>query len=278
MIWRACTPADTDAVLRLTREPMGGKIRLAWGLERLESPPDCEHLRAYLVEDRDAVVACAMSWDWPGGHRYLGGLRFADDYRARPRPKFWKQAFETLLDGTDHAWTCIGAGNTRARRLLESGASWLPTYYPRQTVTTWFIPLPQTRRNGAPPATRDTDPVRPLDWRHAAIAAGGGAAYRFGRLLFAAGMPGVPPPYRRIRLAEFRPAPEADARSVRAQLEAARGYDALIVVLPDDSREASVFRRAAPRFAWTWRSTLYSVNRNAGGPLPQVPNWRGSWL
>jgi len=279
MIWRPCTPADEAAVLRLTREPMAGRIRLAWGLDQLRCPPECDRLRTYVVEDEGRVVACAMAWDWPGGQRYLSGLRFAPDFHRRPRPAFWRRAFETLLDGAGHAWTSIGKTNRRARRLLESGASWLPGYIPRQPLTTWFIPLARHRRRADPSTDLDLElGVEPLSWRHAEIVAGDGAAYRTGRLLDAFGLPGVPTPGRPMRLAEFQPRADACASSIRRRLRAARGHDGLVVVLPDGTARARHFREAAPWLAWTWHSTLFSVVTDRNSPLPEIPDWKGAWL
>jgi len=279
MRWRPCKPADEAEFLCLTQEPMDGRIRLAWGLDQLRCPPGCDRFQAYVIEDEGRLVACAMAWDWPGGHRYLGGLRFAPDYGKRPRSRFWRNAFEDLLDGVDHAWTSIGKANTRARHLLESKAPWLPIYRPRQDLTSWFIPLSRSRREGKRPAETDADPgIAPLDGRFAAVRSGSGLAYRAGRLLHALGLPGISPAGRRMRLAEYRPADGIDVGTIREQLRAARGFDGLVVVLPEDSARSANFRRAVPRLAWTWESTLYSIGFDNEAPPPEIPDWKGSWL
>lgn len=280
MNWRAChDPNEREQVLRLTREPMGGKVKLVWGLETLRCPPECEHLRVYAIETQSGITGCAMAWDWPGGQRYLNGLRFGSAMSSRPRPRFWKAAFESLLEGTDHGWTSIGRENERARRVLESDASWLPRYSPRQAVTTWFVPLPRVQAET--PASDALDRqlgITPLDWRHVAVASGSGLAYRVGRCLHCLGRPGIAGPGQGLRIGDYRPPPGASSRVVRSQVAAAIGYDGLIVVLPEDSEAALTWRAAAPRLVWKWHSTLYSLSWQRKAPLPPVPEWKGFWL
>lgn len=280
MNWRECRDqAEQEQVIRLTREPMGGKIKLTWGLETLRCPPECDQLRVYAVGSEVEITACALAWDWPGRQRYLTGLRIGRAMTGRPRPRLWKSAFESLLANTDHAWTCIGQDNGRARRVLESDAPWLPRYTPREAITTWFVPLPRGQARATDSGALDEQlGITPLDWRHVAVASGSGLDYRLGRCLHRLGLPGIIGPGQRMRLGDYRPAPGVSPRFIRSQLASANGYDGLVVVLPTDSEAASVWRAAAPRLVWKWPTTLYSVSWHRDARLPPVPEWKGSWL
>ncbi|TVP77234.1 MAG: hypothetical protein EA353_10760 [Puniceicoccaceae bacterium] len=280
MNWRECRDqTEREQIIRLTCEPMEGRIQLIWGLETLRCPPECEQLRAYAIETKTDITGCAMAWDWPGAQRYLNGLRFGRAMPGRPRPHFWKTAFESLLDGADYGWTSIGLKNKRARKILESGVSWLPQYKPRQMISTWFVPLPRVQAHApASPALDQSLGITPLDWRHVAIAAGSGLAYRCGRALHRMGRPGIPAPGHRIRVGDYRPPPEASPRKIQKDLAEVKGYDGLIIVLPDDSRAASIWRKAAPKLAWAWQSMLYTVAWQRSTALPPVPAWKGFWL
>lgn len=279
MIWRPCDPTDRDALLALTREPMGGSVQLVWGLEKLMSPAECSHLQVYAIETEGEVNGCAMAWDWPGGHRYLSGLRFGRNMKSRPSPKFWKQAFECLLHGTDQGWTCIGSANQRARRVLEKSVSWLPNYTPRQKITTWFIPLPSDQANAARCADHQlSGQLTPLDWRHIEIAGGSGITYQLGRFLNKIGLPGIPQPRQAIRVADYQPSPSSTPRQIRDELKQISGFDGLVVILPEGAELQKQWSLAAPRLSWTWHSTLYSLNWTSSAKLSPVPPWKGFWL
>lgn len=279
MIWRRCTEADTNAILRISREPMGGTVRLAWGFSELRSPVDCENFRAYAVETEHGVTGCALGWDWPGGSRYLSGLRFGREMRTRPRPAFWTRAFKSILEGVSHGWTSIGAENLRARKILESGAKWLPRYEPRQKITTSFVPL-AARQAGLPrsPEFEAQLGLQAAAWRHLAIVSGEGCAYRIGRLLNKAGCPGIPAPNRPIRIAYYHPSHEASVPEMRRVWREATGYDGIVVVIPEGSGRARRLAEAVPRRAWKWASILYSVSWKDQQPPPAIPDWKGIWL
>lgn len=281
MMLRDATPADAPAVLQLSRLPMPGKIALVWGLRSLTPPPQCTRLRTVVVDRNGKVAAAAMSWDWPNGHRYLGGLRLAPELRGRLPRRLWTQGYEAGLSGVEHAWTCIGAENTSARRLLLSRSSdrhegaWLPCYTPRQEIRSWFVPLPARHRRGR---LEEADGIsmglRPDGHRYAAIAAGRGAVYRCARLAYACGLPGLPPPRRRIRIAHAEMSPDSFAASLRG----AKGLDGLILTVPRDGPPAERWQRILPRHAAVWDSTLYSVHWDPDAALPPVPPWKGAWL
>ncbi len=280
MKWRECrNQTDREQVLRLTREPMGGKVKLIWGLETLCCPPECEHLRVYAVKTESGISGCAMAWDWPGGHHYLNGLRLSHDMASRPRPEFWKAAFESLLTDATHSWTSIGRENVRARRILESDVSWLPRYTARQSITTWFVPLPRSQTHHKNSVEHDRQlGITPLDGRHVAVASGSGFAYWLGRSLHRMGFRGITGPGQQIRIGDFRPPPNASTGVIRKHLAAASGYDGLVIVLPEDSEAAAAWRAAAPRLVWQWQSTLYSVSWHRESLLPPIPEWKGYWL
>lgn len=279
MIWRECTPALEKDFLQLTREPMGGEIPLVWGLETFRCPRDCHHFQPYLIQTDQGLDGCAMAWDWPGGHRYLSGLRFRDGMRARPRPAFWRTAFESLLAGVDYGWTSVGRDNHRARRVLESGAPWLPTYQPRQAISTWFVPLPSRQSNRQSESVVDADSrLTLLDWRRVAVHSGTGFRYWMGRMLHRLGRPGIPPPGTRMEIAHLQPSVGDSVTDLGSHLRALRELDGIVVVLPTDSEEAQLWRQAAPRTTWEWHSTLYSVSWTDGAPVPPVPVWKGYWL
>ena len=272
MIWRESTVHDSEAILQLTREPMGGDIQLIWGLSELRAPDECHNFKAYCIETEGTVTGCTLSWDWPDQSRYIGGLRFGSNMANRPRPRFWKEAFESMLDGVDYAWTCIGAENNRARRMLESKFKWLPHYNKRQEITTWFVPLAKKRRNTAP---KKNDTIQIADWRHVAIASGKGISYRIGRAMQCLSFPGVPEPMQSLRLAYHQP---SDHASQSVALKEVAGFDALILVLPTDSAAARHWQTVVPRIHWKWSSALYSVSWNRELAPPEIPNWKGIWL
>lgn len=277
MIWRECQDSDREAFLRLTREPMGGKVQLVWGLDELRCPPECENLRAYVIETSAGIVGCSMAWDWPGGHRYLSGLRLSREMKSRPRPKFTKAAFEAALTGVDHGWTSIGAGNERARGVLERDVSWMPCYTPRQAISTWFVPLPRSQAEGARDENNALE-ITPFDWRHIAVASGSGMAYRAGRILNMLGRPGIAKPGQRMRIGGFRPSLDSTPNEIRKQLSEVRGFDGLVVVLPTDSDLVKHWHKAMPRLTWEWQSTLYSISWRRDAALPTIPEWKGFWL
>jgi hypothetical protein len=275
MIWREATSLDHPAVLTLSRVPMPGKIRMIWGLERVEAPPECGNLRVFVLEKESEVFGTAMIWDWPGGHRYLGGLRFSPRLTGRPPRSLWTRGYEAGLAGCEHAWTCIGSENTPARRLLLSGRRWLPRYTPRQEIRSWFIPLSTRHRRGnfVVPAHRAGE-LQTDDRRFAAIASGCGPAFCLGRLSHTLGLPGLPPPGRRLRIAHVGMDPEQFTRSLRGL----KGLDGLIVVVPKDSSLARRWKTVIPRHAAIWDSTLYSVTWAPDRPLPEIPHWKGVCL
>ncbi len=274
MIWREATLNDTNSVLELTREPMGGGIQLIWGLNELRAPNGCDHFKAHCIETQNEVAGCVLSWNWPDDSRYLGGLRFGQNMPTRPRPRFWKNAFESLLSGVNYAWTCIGAENHRARRMLESDVNWLPTYTRRQKITTWFIPIASNRRHCA----SKNQPIDEAHWRHVAVASGKGLSYRIGRAMDRVGLPGVPAPMKPIRLAYYHPTTVEDIQLQRKLLNQINGYDAVIVVLPTDSQRAKQWAKVVPRIHWKWSSALYTVSWNKLSTDPKIPNWKGLWL
>lgn len=280
MIWRRCLGAeDQNALLRLSRAPMAGKVELIWGFSKLQAPTDCDNFNAHAIECNGTVAGCALSWDWPEGKRYLSGLRFGDAMSARPRPAFWRTAFESLLENVSFAWTSIGQQNERARRMLESGVKGLPRYQPRQSITTWFVPLNVKRADATSSRRLDEElGLEAADWRHVAIASGKGWAYRAGRLWDIFGLPGIPEPKRPIRVAYYHPSPQQDIRAMRTVWWEAKGYDGIVVVLPDSSNRARRWTAAAPRMSWKWRSTLYTVSWRHDLPAPEVPPWKGLWL
>ncbi len=281
MILRDAAPADAPAVVTLSRLPMPGKIALIWGLHSLMPPPECTGLHTVVVDRNGTVVAAGMSWDWPNGHRYLGGLRLAPNLRGRLPRSLWTRGYEAGLSGAEHAWTCIGAENVPARRLLLSRPSthhrrsWLPCYTPRQEIRSWFVPLPARNRRGRLDASDFIRiGLRPDGHRYAAISAGHGALYRIARVAYACGLPGLPPPRHRIRIAHAEMSPE----SFPASLRRAKGLDGVILTVPRDCPEAQRWRRSLPRSSIAWESTLYSVHWDPDAALPPVPPWKGVWL
>jgi|GEM_PF-2907670 len=277
MIWRECQDTDREAILRLTREPMGGKIRLVWGLDTLRCPPECKDLRAYVIETAAGVTGCSMAWDWPGGHRYLSGLRLGSEMKSRPGSKFTKAAYESQLTGADHGWASIGNGNERVRRIMERDVSWLPLHTPRQAITTWFVPLPPSQAKGSQNENQALE-ITPLDWRHIAVASGSGLAYRAGRILNMLGRPGIAKPGHPMRIGDFRPSLDSKPNQIRSQLSQIRGFDGLVVVLPKESDSAKHWRKAMPRLTWEWQSTLYSISWRRDASPPAIPEWKGFWL
>jgi hypothetical protein len=281
MILRDAVPGDTPAVLELSRLPMPGKISLIWGLHSLSPPPECGNLHTVVVERDGKVAAAAMRWDWPNGDRYLGGLRLGPELRGRlPRP-LWTRGYEAGLEGVEHAWTSIGAENLPARRLLvdSSGSrthrSGLPCYTPRQEIRSWFVPLSgRHRRKRADAAESLLTGLCPDDHRYAAVAAGGGLLYGLARLTYSLGLPGLPPPGKRIRIAHADMPPEQFASARRN----VNGLDGLIITTPKDCALAEQWRSILPRYAVAWDSTLYSVHWDPEAALPPVPAWKGYWL
>ena len=279
MIWRRSFGSDQAALLSLSKDPMGGKVRLIWGFRKLRAPEGCDKFRAYAIEREGKVAGCAFSWDWPGGHRYLSGLRFGGEMATRPRPAYWKHAFESLLENVSCAWTSIGRENRRARRILESGVKWLPRYEPRQKITTWFVPLGARQAKAGAGSFASANPaLQVADWRYVAIASGKGWGYRAGRFFNACGLRGIPRPNRPIRIGYYHPSPGQSIHDMRNVCHNARGIDGIVVVLPDDSELGRRWEAAAPRMSWKWFSTLYSVSWNRNQPLPEVPQWKGLWL
>lgn len=287
MIFREATPADHPALLRLSRIPMPGNIQMIWGLQRMEPPPECGNLRAFVLDHSGEVLATSMCWDWPDGQRYLGGLRLHPQLRGRVPRSFWTQGYEAGLDGTAHAWTCIGAENTPARRLLLSShnpsrnpscthrRAWLPCYSPRQELRSWFVPLPARNRRGKLTETESTGMgLRPDDRRYAAVHTGYGPQYRLARLSHLLGLPGLPRPHHRIRIAHAEMPPEDFAPCRRR----AKGLDGLIITVPGGGALAERWRQVVPFYASVWDSTLYSVHWDPDAPLPAIPAWKGSWL
>ncbi len=258
MIWRPATSADTAAILRLTRVPMPGPLQLVWGLTDLVPPPGCSQLQVYVVEAEGDLHACAMTWAWPDGSRYLSGLRVSAALHSRPQRQLWQRAYRDVLAGTDFAWTSIGRDNHSARRLLERGLEWLPEYRPRCELVTCYIPL--RRGTGLTPDTElASRELVPLVHRHAALVGGSGAAYRMARIFRL-----LPPPGQTLRLlAAARPVPTADVR----------GYDGLIMVFPANQKRPRMPLRHA-----TWRTRLYQVQWDrdlASAPIPVI---HGAWL
>lgn len=253
---------------------MGGDIQLIWGLNEFRAPDGCDKFKAHCIQIQDTVSGCVLSWNWPDGNRYLGGLRFGKKMPTRPRPRFWKHAFESLLDGVEFAWTCIGTENHRARRILESDVSWLPNYTKHQDITTWFVPLPHRRRNTS--ATAQS--VETANWRHVAIASGKGLPYQIGRAMHQIGLPGIPPTLKALRLAYYQPEESVTAEAQKKLLKNLCGYDALIVVLPSNSERAKQWQAIVPRIHWKWSSALYTVSWRKRSAAPDIPNWKGLWL
>ncbi len=279
MKWRRCAVEDEQAILRLSREPMAGRINLVWGLTRLCCPKGCNSLKAYAVVSDNEITGCALGWDWPDGNRYLNGLRFSRSMNTRPTPAFWRKGFDSLMEGTDHAWTSVGIENHRARQILESGVRCIPCYRPRQKITTWFTPLSPNRANddSAPELNKQLG-IEAADWRQVLIPSGQGLAYRFGRLFNRLGCPGIPPPRQKIHLGYYTPSQNATVRDMRRIFRQIRGYDGLIISLPSDSREARITERALPRITWKWHSLLYSVSWDRNLSLPEIPRWKGIWM
>lgn len=258
MIWRPITPAGTESVLRLTREPMPGSLQLVWGLRKLCAPPGCRDLRVYVVEAEGEVVATAMTWVWPDGGRYLGGLRFSSSMRGRPGRDLWKQGYQEAMKGVDFAWTSIGRDNQNTRRLLERNADWLPTYLPRLELSTGYIPLRRGygRTSEAELGKRG---LIPLTHRHAALSGGSGLYYHLARLCRL-----VPPVGKELQLlAATQPLATKDLR----------GYDGLIIVYPTATPPPGL-----PRLRATWHSTLYQVQWDRDVPLAPLPQIHGAWL
>lgn len=279
MRWRKASPEDTAALIKLSREPMDGRVQLIWGFEALQAPVDCSDFTAYAVEEDETIRGMACSWLWPNGDRYLSGLRYAVDFQQRPRPIFWKQAYQDMLADVSHAWTCIGKENTRARRILESDVSWLPHYQARQEIRTWFVPLSRSQANTPKSEELETSMhLKTSDWRHVAIASGTGLAYRTGRLSHQLGFPGIPPSGRRMRIAYYAPTAEPAPEEIRRSLSGIHGYDGLVVVLPKDSDAAKRWEVNRPRLAWTWDSTLYAVSWDKSALGETLPEWKGLWL
>lgn len=279
MIWRKSTDTDKDALLRISQEPMAGKVRLIWGLSELRAPTHCNDFRTYTIETEGHITGCALSWNWPTASRYLSGLRFAPEMTGRPTPTFWKRAFTTMLEGVDLAWTSVGEDNQRAKRMLTSGVKWLPNYTPQQKITTWFIPLSANQRQAKPNATLDQElGIEPADWRHVAIASGSGSAYRLGRMLHMLRQPGVAAPHSRIRIGYLQPSNYQSITEMRQIIRNAYGYDGLVVILPEASELAYRWSEAAPKMTWRWHSTLYSVSWDTELAQSPTPEWKGIWL
>jgi len=255
--WRPATPADTEALLQLSREPMPGNIQLVWGFRTLAAPPGCSDLRVFLAETNGQPLALAMTWVWPGGARYLASLRLSSAMRGRPGREHWTQGYRDVLDGTDFAWTSIGRDNLPARRLLERGASWLPRYVPRLDLTTWFLPLPRGTGHtpGAELAARG---LTPRPHRHAAIVGGHGFSYAIARALRL-----LPPPGQELRLL---------SATTPVSTRDLRGYDGLLVVFPADKAPHPPFR------CGTWHSTIYQVQWNPDLPPAPLPALEAAWL
>ena len=257
MNWRPATPADTGAILQLSREPMPGPLKLVWGMRDLTAPPGCSNLRVFVAEKGGELLAIAMTWAWPDGSRYLAGLRFSPAMQGRPGRRHWARGYQDVLEGVDVAWTSIGRDNAIARRLLERGASWLPTYRPRVELRTCFIPLRRGKGKTSEAELRARE-LTPLSHRHAALAGGKGFAYHLARTLRL-----LPPAGQELcLLAAPRP---VSTRGVR-------GYDGLILVHPADQAPRPPLRHAI------WHSTLYQVHWDPGLPDAPLPDIQGAWL
>lgn len=257
MNWRPATPADTEAILQLSRTAMPGALRLVWGFRELRAPPGCSDLRVFLAEREGVLLATAMTWAWPDGSRYLAGLRFSEAMNGRPGREHWTQGYRDVLQDCAFAWTSIGRDNQTARRLLERGASWLPVYLPRMELTTCFLPL--RGGGGITPASElQARGLVPLTHRYAALAGGSGGLYRMARCLHL-----LPPPGRPLRLLAA-----AEPVCTRGLL----GYDGLILVYPRGTAPRLPLRRA------TWHSTLYQVHWAPGPPPAPLPKLQGAWL
>lgn len=283
MIWRDAQADEGPAIVALSREPMPGRIQLIWGLATLAPPAACTCFRVYVLEDEGRIIGTAMTWDWPGGHRYLAGLRFAADLKARPPRALWTEGYRTVLEGCTHAWTSIGADNHRTRRLLLSGRPWLPAYRPCQALRSWYIPLPARNRR---PANADqisiNDDCIDASQRYVAVAAGRGVFFRAARLAYELGLPGWPRARTRIRIAHvnvfFQHPSDEEVDRIRTIVHSARGIDGLVLTLPAESALAHDWARCAPAYCPTWDSTLFSVTWSPEVPLPELPAWKGAWL
>lgn len=283
MIWRRSMPEDHSDILSISREPMDGKIKLIWGLDRLEAPRGCHDLQVFVIEDDGKVQATACSWLWPSGDRYLSGLRFSSGFKKRPPRDIWKQAFHDMLAGTEIAWTSIGKQNTRARRLLASKQSYLPHYRPRAELTTWFVPLPDKQRRAShqkDDRISDTGHIglEAAEWRHVAIASGSGLSYLAGRSMHKLGLPGIPAPGRRMKLAYLDPRICESSLEMKDIITQATGWDGIVVVLEKASVLGREWRTCAPKLSWQWESTLYQVSWDANQADQAIPDWKGIWL
>jgi hypothetical protein len=272
MIWRSATEEDTPAILDLTREPMDGKIRISWGMSELNPPPECRSLKVGVLENEGKVMGTGMSWEWPGGDLYLSGLRLASGLAAHPPLRVWKQAYAWALRDRPFAWTTIGKENRPARRMLERGGLGLPVYRPLQELRTWFIPC---KRKGGDESTWASH-------RFVSVASGSGWLYRAGRLADQLGLPGIPKPGKRIRIAYLevnrQNSPEATVARILDQIHSESDMDGRVLVLPLDSEISSQWISIAPRYSFTWDSLLYGVSGEARTSFPEIPEWKAGWL
>lgn len=237
---------------------MSGSLRLIWGWRELSSPPVCSDLRVYVVEAEREILATAMTWAWPDGSRYLGGLRFSKAMRGRPGRELWRQGYQEAMDGVEYAWTSIGRDNQTARRLLERKAPWLPTYLPRLELSTVYIPLRRGHGQTSEAELEERGLV-PLTHRHAALSDGSGLHYHLARICRL-----VPPAGRELRLLA------ATQQVATADL---CGYDGLIIVYPTATPPPGL-----PRLRAAWYSTLYQVQWDRNVPLVPIPGIHGAWL
>ncbi|MGB0744121.1 MAG: hypothetical protein ACPGSB_06305, partial [Opitutales bacterium] len=212
------------------------------------------------------------------GERYLSGLRFRPDFKKRPPPSIWRQAFADMLSSADVAWTCIGKANTRARKILESGHSVFPEYRPRAELVTWFIPLPKGQTKARPEACAKTPKLEAAEWRHVAIASGSGISYSLGRTMHIAGLPGIPSPGTPIRIAYLHVAALHGKDELVRAIKKTKGYDGIVIILEKDSEADQAWRPTAPKLSWKWESLLYQVSWNRDQPDQEIPEWKGIWL
>lgn len=257
MNWRPATQADIGEILRLSREPMPGPLKLVWGFSALQAPPGCSDLRVFIAEKEGLLLATAMTWALPDGSRYLAGLRFSPAMTGRPGREHWTRGYRDVLEGVDFAWTSIGRDNHTARRLLERGARWLPAYLPRQELTTCFLPLQRGAGQTPEEELRARD-LTPLPHRYAALADISGPLHRLARLFRL-----LPSPGRELKLL-------AAPRPVSTR--GLRGYDGLILVYPAERPPKLPLRHA------TWHSILYQVHWNPAQPSVPLPHLHAAWL